>query len=105
MPEPLRPEPEGDRVKFIMLWGGSGIERLPDGRIITSSWRREKNGNGVYETTSRLCLYDADLDLVARSDFADGLSLKGIGPDGRLYFSRHTDEEQTVLRATLVVPD
>lgn len=105
VPEPRRPEPEGGRLQILMLWGGSGIERLPDGRIITSSWRKDRNDGERYETTSRLCLYDAGLNLLARSDFAGGLFLQGIGPDGRLYFYRHTPDERAVLRAALVAPD
>lgn len=93
--DPGLPEVNGDRTTFRFRGMSTGIAALTDGRILVSAVQRDDAGT----PSSLLCLYDAELNLLARHE-RDGLVMvKGQGAGGRAYVTQVDDDGTRVLRA------
>lgn len=97
VPEPPLPEIDGDRVFFAMSWGTTGIAVLPDGSILTSAWRMRDDDS----KKSLFCLYDSDLNLLARSEFEGIMVVNGQDGQGRVFLFCRGDEYNVVTRNTV----
>lgn len=94
VPEPEVPEVKDGRMRMRFGSMTSGIAPLPGGQILVSAMQRDDAG----APRSLLCLYDADLKLLARHQ-ADGLTMvAGHGAGGRVYLHEVGDEGTRVLR-------
>jgi hypothetical protein len=99
VPEPEVPEVKDGRTRMRFRGMTSGIVPLPGGRILVSAMQRDDAG----APRSLLCLYDAELKLLARHE-ADGLtSVVGHGAGGRIYL-HEAGEEGTRVRRARVAP-
>lgn len=96
--EPEMPVVKGDRTTYRISSMTTGIAVLSGGQVLVSAMRFDD----TEQRRSLLCLYDADLKLLARHERDGLLSVAGSGTDGRVYLRESGEEGTTVLRARIV---
>lgn len=93
--EPEMPEVKGDRTTYRITSMTTGIAVLSGGQVLVSAMRWDDTEH----RRSLLCLYDAELKLLARHERDGLLVVVGSGAGGRVYLRELGEEGTTVLRA------
>ncbi|MBK8166446.1 MAG: hypothetical protein IPK64_10880 [bacterium] len=97
IPEPEEPEIRNGRMAMRFPGMASGIAPAGGGRVMVSAWRRRDDGS----TCTLLCLYDAQLNLLARTEVEKYTAVAGADSQGRVYLHETADDGTRVLRATV----
>lgn len=101
VPIPPRPDFSGGRIKISRRWGVNGIAQITEGNIVTSSWRKLEDGN----KRTLICAYSPDLELIARTEFADYHAIKGADRSGNVFLFSKDDHSNRVTRAAVQFHD
>jgi hypothetical protein len=96
---PPKVSSEGERITFRFDGITDGIHCTSAGILVVSA----RSGDEGVEST-RWCLYDIDLGLVARRNFEGRRRVVDATRDGRVYLAGESDDDVTIERATLRIP-
>jgi hypothetical protein len=99
VPDPPRPEIQGDRLRVTYPWQTTGLVVLESGFVVATAYHRHDDG----ATTSKAFVYDLDLDPIGEIEFEGTVSVIGRDADGRIFVWVDSDDKLELSRGRLLV--